>query len=64
MQHYFLLPDLASPAALIGGIMGASLAILLVLSSVFLCLGVHFWKKRRENAADDEINKVVFDLQV
>ena len=43
--------------------MGASFAILLVLSSVFLCLGVHFWKKRRENAADDEINKVVFDLQ-
>ena len=43
--------------------MGASIPILLVLSSVILCLGVHFWKKRRENAVDDEIFKVVFDLQ-
>ena len=63
VQHYFLVPDLAIPAALIGGIMGASIPILLVLSSVFLCLGVYFWKKRRENAVDDEVNKIVFDLQ-
>ena len=43
--------------------MGASIAILLVLSFVILGLGVHFWKKRRENAVDYAINKIIYDLQ-
>ena len=43
--------------------MGASIAILLVLSSVILGLGVHFWKKRRENAVDYAINKIIYELQ-
>ena len=42
--------------------MGASIPLLLVLSSVILCLGVHFWKKQREND-DDDINKVFNELK-
>ena len=43
--------------------MGASIPILLVLSSVIIGLGVHFWKKRRENAVNSAINKVIYELQ-
>ena len=43
--------------------MGTSIAILLVLSSVILALGVHVWKRRRENAVDYAINKVIYELQ-